>query len=182
MENPSAVSGEPIAQARYIPSERTYQEMIFLQSLKKRRMMRMVGSILVLLSGLQLFTKSPDYVHLLLLGGLAIAGIYYILWSQYMHEVQGKRTYKKLLAQLGNLAHLPMMEQNYYCDRIEVHAEKSDRIRTYPYADIKEIRETGTMVAFVFAKEVCVAVPRGAFVSGSAQDVTELIRKHYRVR
>lgn len=182
METQPAAAGEPIAEARYIPDESTYQEMIFLQSLKKRRMMRMVGSILVLLSGLQLFTKSPDYVHILLLGGLAIAGIYYILWSQYRHEAQGKRLYKKLIAQMGNLPHLPALIQTYYGDRIEVRAEKSDRIRTYLYSGIKEIRETDSMVAFIFSKEVCVAVPRRAFTAGAAQEVTELIRKNYRVR
>lgn len=173
---------ESIAVAKYMPTQATYEEMIFLLSLKKRRMMRMVGSILVLLSGLQLFTKSPDYVHILLLGVLAIAGVYYILWSQFMHEVQGKKAYKKLLAQFGDAAHLPMLVQTYYPDRIEVHAEKSENIRTYAYSAIKEIRESATMAVFVFPKEMGVAVPKSAFLSGSAEEVTALIRNTYKIR
>lgn len=170
---------EPLAIAKYVPTEKTYQDMYWLQTLKKRRVMRMIGSILILLSGLQLFQQTPTPRQLLVLGLFAFAGIYYIIWSQFRHMRLAKKTYSKMLGQFERYSELPAIEQTYYRDHIAVRTEKSDRIRTYPYEGIKEIRENEDMIVFVCQKEVCIAVPRRAFHAGSIADTVEYIRKNY---
>lgn len=167
--------------ARYVPSEDTYVEMVFLQKLKRRRTMLLGGAILVALSGIQLMTELTDQQHFMLLGALSLAGFGFILWAQYGHMYNGKALYKKLLTQYG-LKSLPMMEQTYYTDRVEVHAVKSERVRTYPYSQVTQIRETKTMVMLMLEKDSGISVPRSAFVEGHAENVTDYIRKHYELK
>ena len=50
-----------IALAAYTPNEDYYTETIFLQTLRKRRVLKLGGILLVLLSGIQMTRNAPDY-------------------------------------------------------------------------------------------------------------------------
>ena len=166
-EQPSADEGpeSAIARAKYIPNEETYQNMHFLMDLRKNRAIRLGGAGLLLMSGLQLYF---------------VAGFAFIFIGKYYPGMQGKRTYKSLLDRFGGKAHLPCMVQTFFQDRVEVHAEKSENIRTYPYNKITDIRENANMLVLVFNKKIGIAVPRNAFIKGSAYDVSKLIRNNYK--
>ena len=169
-----------IAKAKYIPNEDTYQNMHFLMDLRKNRAIRLGGAGLLLMSGLQLYLKTPDRTHILLLCLLGIVGFAFIFIGKYYPGIQGKKTYKTLLEKFGGKAHLPCMVQTFYEDRVEVHAEKSENIRTYSYGKITDIRENANMLVLVFNKRIGIAVPRSAFIQGSAYDVSKLIRDRYK--
>ena len=169
-----------VARAKYIPNEETYQNMHFLMDLRKNRAIRLGGAGLLLMSGLQLYLKAPDRTHIILLCLLGVVGFAFIFIGKYYPGMQGKRTYKSLLERFGGKAHLPCMIQTFFDDRVEVHAEKSENIRTYPYNKITDIRENANMLVLVFNKKIGIAVPRNAFIKGSAYDVSKLIRDNYR--
>ena len=177
-ENGSAES--PLASARYIPTEETYQTMHFLMDIRKNRAIRLGGAFLLLLSGLQLYLKSPGRTRIILLCLLGVVGIAFIFIGKYYPGLQGKRTYKTLMDKFGGKAHLPCMIQTFFEDRVEVHAEKSENVRTYPYSKVTDIRENADMLVLVFNKKIGVAVPRNAFTKGSAYDISRLIRDRYR--
>ena len=181
-ELPSADDGpeSAIAMAKYIPTEETYQNMHFLMDLRKNRAIRLGGAGLLLMSGLQLYLKAPDRTHIILLCLLGVAGFAFIFIGKYYPGMQGKQTYKSLLDRFGGKAHLPCMVQTFFQDRVEVHAEKSENIRTYPFNKVTDIRENANMLVLVFNKRIGIAVPRNAFIKGSAYDVSKLIRNNYK--
>ncbi len=170
-----------IALAKYIPNEETYQNMHFLMDIRKNRAIRLGGAGLLLMSGLQLYFKGPDRNHIILLCLLGIVGFAFIFIGKYYPGMQGRKTYNTLLEKFGGKAHLPRMVQTFFEDRVEVHAEKSDNIRTYPYSKITDIRENANMLVLVFNKKIGIAVPRNAFIKGSAYDVSKLIRDRYQI-
>ncbi|MBR0444220.1 MAG: hypothetical protein IJK14_02445 [Clostridia bacterium] len=169
-----------LAEARYIPNEETYQNMHFLMDIRKNRAIRLGGAGLILISGLQLYLNGPDRKHVIILCLLCMVGFAFIFIGKYYPGFQGKRTYKNLLDKFGGKAHLPCMIQTFYQDRVEVHAEKSENIRTYPYSKVTDIRENANMLVLVFNKTIGIAVPRNAFIKGSAYDVSSLIRSNYK--
>lgn len=175
-------AADGIALAKYIPNEETYQNMHFLMDIRKNRAIRLGGAGLLLMSGLQLYFKGPDRTHIILLCLLGIVGFAFIFIGKYYPGMQGKRTYNTLLEKFGGKAHLPRMVQTFFDDRVEVHAEKSENIRTYPYSKITDIRENANMLVLVFNKKIGIAVPRNAFVRGSAYDVSKLIRDRYQIK
>lgn len=176
-----AASAARLAAARYVPNEDTYIEMVFLQRMKRRRTMLLGGAILVALSGVQMMAELTDQQHFMLLGALSLAGFGFILWAQYGHLFSGKRLYRSLIKQYGK-KDLPGMEQVFYADRVEVHAEKSEQIRSYPYQKLTQIRETKTMIMLVMEGDSGVCVPRSAFVEGSSNDVVKYIRSHFELK
>ena len=171
---------QPIAVAKFTPTEETYQNMIFLMNLRRNRAIQLGGAGLILLSGLQLYLKSSTRMHIALLCLLAGIGFLFVAIGKFYPGVQGKKAYKDLMEQFGGHEHLPVMVQSFYTDHVDVHSEKSTKIRTYKYADMTDIRENADMIVFVFSKNIGVAVPRKAFVEGKGYDVSKLIRNNYK--
>lgn len=183
-DEPSLLEDETgrIAVATYSPDEDYYIEMIFLQSLKKRRVLRFGGIILVLLSGIQMTRNAPDYERFMLLGALSIAGLFFFLYAQYAHVFKGRSAFRKIKKKVGASNWLPRLVHEYYADRIEIRAERSENARIYPYSNMTEIRNTKTMTLFIFGSMYSVAVPRKAFSFGTAQKVVDYIRKNYSIK
>lgn len=170
-----------IAVAAYTPDEEYYTETIFLQSLKKRRVLRVGGIILILLSGVQMLRNAPDDQRFLLLGALSLSGLFFFGYAQYSHFFLGKAALRKIRKQAGGKL-LPRLVHDYYPDRIEIHAEQSDRVRTYSFADITEIRQTKDLTLFVFGRQYSIAVPRRAFCFGTVDKVQEHIKANYPIK
>lgn len=170
-----------IALAAYTPNEDYYTETIFLQTIRKRRVLRLGGIVLVLLSGIQMTRNAPEMQRFMLLGALSLAGLFFFLYAQFAHIFKGKAAIRKIRKRAGG-ADLPQLVHEYYPDRISIHAEQSDNARTYPFSEVTEIRQTKDLTLFVFGSRYSIAVPHRAFRFGSAQKVREYIKANYKLK
>lgn len=170
-----------IALATYTPNEDYYTETIFLQTLRKRRVLRLGGILLILLSGIQMTRNAPEMQRFMLLGALSISGLFFFLYAQYAHIFKGKSAIRKIRKQAGGAA-LPRLVHEYFPDRIEIHAEQSENARVYPFAHVTEIRQTKDLTLFVFGSQYSIAVPHKAFRFGTAEKVREYIKANYKLK
>lgn len=170
-----------IAAAAYTPGEDYYTETIFLQSLKKRRVLRLGGILLILLSGIQMIREVPEFQRFMLLGALSLSGLFFFLYAQYAHVFKGRSAIRKIRREAGG-EKLPRLVHDYYADRIEIHAEGSDRVRTYSYSEITDIRQTKDMTLFVFGRQYSISVPHKAFHFGTAEQVQAYVRANFRIK
>ena len=170
-----------IALAAYTPNEDYYTETIFLQTLRKRRVLKLGGILLVLLSGIQMTRNAPEMQRFMLLGALSLSGLFFFLYAQFAHIFKGKAALRKIRKQAGG-ANLPRLVHEYYPDRISIHAEQSENARTYPFSEVTEIRQTKDLTLFVFGSRYSIAVPHRAFRFGTAEKVREYIKANYKLK